>query len=216
MDEQSVNVPSVAFYTDTDSIMLNKNVRFRPKQDGGSYKWYISSEILETSEVIRFFCTPTEGQTVPITLVHRKIPNKICFPNDDGYDSTTKYLTITSYPIALGTDFDYGSIEGSYRVKSNHMPDSFDVEIRVIRISGLPKVNFYNYDGQGNNCLNTIRLEKGSNYKELSLLGGTATLVCDYLRGNIKNIGNDRIEMNLGFYSVTNPDYFVAKSLEEK
>jgi hypothetical protein len=216
MEEQSVNVPSVAFYTVTDSIQLNKNVRFRPKQDGGSYKWYIGSEILETTEVTRFFGTSTQGLTVPIILVHKKNPNKICFPNDDGYDSIVKYLTITSYPINNGSDVDYGSIEGAYRVKSSHLPDSFDVEIQVINILGLPRVNFYNYDGQGSNCLNQIEMEYGSNYKELFLLGGTGTLVCDYLQGSVKNKGNRNVEMNLEFFYETHPDFAIRKYVGRK
>lgn len=216
IEEQSVNVPSVAYYTDTDSIQLNKNVRFRPKQEGGSYKWYIGSEVLETQEVTRFFGTSTEGLTVPITLVHKKKPNKICFPNDDGIDSIVKYLTITSFPIDMGADVDFGSIEGLYRVKSDHLPDSFDVEIQVIKVLGLPKVNFYNYDGQGSNCLNQIEMMHGSNYKELYLLGGTAVLTCDYLRGRIKNIGLKKVEMNLSFNSITDPNYVIRKYLGRK
>ncbi|MFN5982382.1 MAG: hypothetical protein ACK479_02875 [Fluviicola sp.] len=216
MEEESVNVPSVAYYTDTDSIQRNKNVRFKVKQDGGTFKWYIGSEILETPEVTRFFGASTVGLTVPITLVHKRKPNKICFPNDDGYDSIVKYLTITNYPIDMGADFDYGSIEGLYRVKSDQIPDSFDVEIQVIKVSGLPKVNFYNYDGQGSNCINQIEMIHGSNYKELYLLGGTAVLTCDYLRGRIKNIGLKKVEMNLSFNSITNPNYVIRKYLGRK
>lgn len=216
MEEQSVNVPSVAYYTDTDSIQLNKNVRFRPKQEGGSYKWYIGSEVLETQEVTRFFGTSTEGLTVPITLVHKKKPNKICFPKDDGIDSVVKYLTITSFPIDMGADVDFGSIEGLYRVKSDHLPDSFDVEIQVIKVLGLPKVNFYNYDGQGSNCLNQIEMMHGSNYKELYLLGGTGTLVCDYLEGSVKNKGNRKVEMNLSFFYESHPNFALRKYLGRK
>ena len=216
MEEQSVNSESVAYYTDTDSIQLNKNVRFSPKQIGGTYKWYIGSEILENTNVMRFFGSSTAGLTVPITLVHKKTPNKICFPNDDGYDSVVKYLTITSFPIYTGTDYDFGSIEGSYRVKSAHLPDSFDVEIQVVSDLGLYKVNFFNYDGQGTNCLNSIRLEHGANYKELKLLGGTTSLQCDYLRGRIKNIGNGKIEMSLSFFSISDPNYVIRKYLGRK
>jgi hypothetical protein len=217
MEEESVNVPSVAYYTDTDSIQRNKNVRFKVKQDGGTFKWYIGSEILETPEVTRFFATSTVGLTVPITLVHKRKPNKICFPNDDGYDSIVKYLTITSYPIDNGSDFDFGSIEGSYRVKSTHLTDSFDVEIQIVKDGlGLSKVNFYNYDGQGSNCLNQIEMNSGSNYREIFLNGGTATLVCDYLRGRIKNQINGIAEMNITFFYPSHPNYSVRKYLGRK
>jgi hypothetical protein len=217
MEEQSVNVPSVAYYTDTDSIQKNKNVRFKVKQDGDTFKWYIGSEILKTPEVTRFFGASTVGLTVPITLVHKRKPNKICFPNDDGYDSIVKYLTITNYPIDNGSDFDFGSIEGTYRVKSDQIPDSFDVEIQIVKDGlGLSKVNFYNYDGQGSNCLNQIEMNSGSNYREIFLNGGTATLVCDYLRGRIKNQINGIAEMNITFFYPSHPNYSVRKYLGRK
>lgn len=219
MEEMTVNIPSIVKYTDTDSILGSKNVRFRATESGATYKWYIGSEIITDSTFARFFGPSTLGQTIPVTLVVKKKPNNICFPNDDGYDSIVKYLTITNYPmedISINQIY-LGSIEGTYRVKSAHLPDSFNVTVDYVYDgSNTPRLNLYNYDGNGTNCLFTIQMNQGYNYRQLFLVGGTTTLVCEYLQGDIHHKKDGTAEMNFRFYYEGHPNYNLKKYIGRK
>ncbi len=219
MEEASTSVGSVAYFTDTDSILGSKNVRFKAIQDGDSYKWYIGSEVLTTKDVTRFFGPATLGSTVPITLVVNKTPNNKCFQNDDGYDSVVKYLTVTNYPMFdfVIKEAYYGSIEGTYRVKSAHLPDSFDITVNCV-LNGInqQKLNIFNYDGNGSDCVLQCEMNKGSNYRELYALGGTGTLACDYLQGSIKNPKSGKAQMDFIFFYPSHPDYAERQYLGRK
>lgn len=219
MEEMTITNTVLAKYTDTDSILGSKSVRFRVKESGAEYKWYIGAEVLTDTSVIRFFGPSTLGQTVPIILVVKKKPNKICFPNDDGYDSVVKYLTITNYPMTdyVNHELTIGSIEGTYRVKSAHLSDSFDVNVDcVIDNSNNQKLNLYNYDGLGSDCILTIQMSAGINYRELFVVGGTGTLICDYLEGTIKHPKSGIVQMDFTLFYESHPNYKVLKYLGRK
>ncbi|MNK08312.1 hypothetical protein D3C87_262440 [compost metagenome] len=210
IEEMTTGNANFAKYTDTDSILGSKSVRFRAKLGGAVYKWYIGSEIITDSVFSRFFGPATLGQTIPVTLVVRKTPNNNCFPADDGYDSIVKYLTITDYPMedAANQQIHLGSIEGTYRVKSAHLPDSFNVTVDYVYDNGnTPRLNVFNYDGNGSNCLLNILMNDGYNYRQLFLTGGTTTMVCDYLQGDILHRSDGTAEMNFRFYYEGHPNY---------
>ena len=122
-------------FTVTDSIFGGKVVRFRALEEGAEYTWYLGQETeVGSSEVVKTFPGSYIGQSLPVTLVVRKKPNYICFPNDDGYDSITKYVT-----VAMSQD-DYFNrtdvpLAGNFRVKSNTMPDSVDISSVFYRSS---------------------------------------------------------------------------------
>lgn len=140
-------------YTPTDTIYASKNVRFRALEDNAEYTWYIGSEVLNTQSFFRFFGQSLMHSDVSISLVVKKQPNLICNPLDDGYDSITKTLSIRELPL----DMDTTLIEGTYRVKSQHLADSFDVKIDLVRGQSTQEpeffFNIYNFDGVGSNSL---------------------------------------------------------------
>jgi hypothetical protein len=143
------------FWTFTDTIYSEKTVRFTALEDGATYKWYMGSEIVNQKQLKRYFSTAFSNQVLPITLVVKKKPNKICFPNDDGYDSITKFLSIKTGPL-VDTTF----LEGVFRFYSPVLKDSFDVKIdfQPGGISDGPFFNMYNYDGLGSNSINILLL----------------------------------------------------------
>ena len=157
MEEMTTGNTNFAKYTDTDLIYGDKNVRFTALEEGADYTWYIGSEILKTKEVTRFFSNSMIGQTLPIILVIKKKTNTICFPQDDGYDSIIKYLTIVSDK----ENFDTTLIEGIYRVKSTLLADSFDITVDITKNLNLGWetyfVNIYNYNGLDSNCISLIK-----------------------------------------------------------
>jgi hypothetical protein len=199
--------------TETDSILYNKNVSFKAITEDAEYVWYIGTEKINTQEVVRYFDQSLIGQKIPITLVVKKKANTICFPNDEGYDSITKTLTVTPYTIVTPDDYDLGSIEGTFRVKSNLLLDSFDIKISFVRDDEInplkPLINFENYDGLGSICLN----HQGSaqrNYRQVYFenFGG-----CKLMFGDIHNRLDGVFEMNVTFYYETHPEYAVHKYL---
>jgi hypothetical protein len=117
--------------TETDTAYTNKNIYFSAKQDSAEYKWYLGTEILTEQVIGRFFPnTDTENQTIAVSLVVKKKPNNICFPNDDGYDSIIKYLHFVKLPENTGAFQTYPlNMAGTYRVKMPHLADSHDISI---------------------------------------------------------------------------------------
>ncbi|MEY2923045.1 MAG: hypothetical protein RLZZ493_1982 [Bacteroidota bacterium] len=191
MTEANINF---ARYTDTDTIYANKNVRFTAKVEGAEYTWYIGADVLTTSTVNRFFSTALIGQTLPITLVVRKNPNSICFPNDDGYDSITKYLTIVERNIYNNNTI--SRLEGLYKMKSPLLSDSTIITVEIYYQNGSNQfLKIYNYDGQESNCsIGSSNVE--NNYRQLWTFGGTGTMQGDYLQGNLIDRMDGLAEMN--------------------
>jgi len=205
MEEQTTSNPNFAKQTNTDTIFYNRGVLFTAieslKDESGfaEYTWYIGSEVITEKTVSRYFNDALIGQNIPITLVVTKKPNTICLPDDDGYDSITKILHVSEFPKTIGDEVYLGTIEGIYRVKSDHLPDSFDIEIDVALDNiGSTRVNFVNYDGFGSNCFDRAHFN-GATYRQIWFKGGTGLTQCDYLEGYVHNRLDGVVEFDLSF-----------------
>jgi hypothetical protein len=213
MEERTGLTDSHYKFTNTDTIYHNKAVRFTALDSTANYTWYIGAEKLNTRKVLRYFDQSLIGHTIPIILVVKKNANTICIPTDDGYDSIVKYLYVSQYVIDTGTDYEYGSIEGIYRVKSSHLLDSFDIVFYVSKSSSTEIMfNIENYDGLGSNCINQARATN-FNYRQIFTSFGTSTTQCDYIMGDIHNRLDGVTEMNFTFFYKEHPDYKVRKYL---
>ena len=187
--------------TFTDTIFHTKNLHFVAQEEDAQYTWYIGTEVLNTKEVTRYFGPTLAGTDHTISLVVRKTPNTNCFPQDDGYDSIYMPLHVSVYPIDVGDSIYLGTIEGTYRVKMPHLPDSADVTYNCSKGQvGIEMFNIYNYDGLGSNCLNQSEYS-GGNYRMSTTRNGTSVSQCDYIRGYIHNRLDGIIEMNFSFGS---------------
>jgi len=179
----------------TDTILHTKSVRFIAKDSTADYTWYIGSEIITERSFVRYFDNSLSGQDITVTLVVKKDPNHFCLPNDDGYDSISKVLHVSQYPILTPPTKDYGSLEGVYRVKSEHKVDSFDVVFDGGHSGATQTFDIYNYDGNGSDCVGNAYINN-INYRQVWTTGGTGITVCDYLQGNIHNRIDGVVEMN--------------------
>lgn len=164
---------SEQFRTEADMTFARSNVAFRAKEEGAEYTWYIGNEVLHDREVVRYFDDTWIGQTIHLSLVVKKKPNNICFPQDDGYDSIAKSFKIimSSYDAndPYGINRDTTFLEGLYRVKSPQMNDSVDIVLDYRGednngMSGILKLDVYNYNGSGANSINVNPVKR--NYKE--------------------------------------------------
>jgi hypothetical protein len=205
MEEMTTGNLNFAKYTDSDLIFSSKNVRFTALEYDADYTWYIGAEIIHTKEVTRFFDNSLVGQTIPIILVVRKNPNKICFSNDDGYDSIVRNLTIAQLPTYDYLDSTF--MEGVYRMKSPLLNDSVDITIDYIDYSSDKRIDIYNYDGVGSNCLNVINRGLQVNYRQFWTFGETGTLVGDYLQGDAHIRLDGIVEMNFTTGGYVNGTY---------
>lgn len=156
------------YLTETDTIYAGKNVRFYAKEDSAEYTWYIGSEVLTTREVKRYFSSAYAGITIPISLVVKKKPNSICFPNDDGYDSISKSFYIVpelQFPqFYQDTNF---RIEGNYRVKSEFDSDSLDINVNLEQYySGVPTTELIIISGLKQDSILVTR-PNGYNYNQI-------------------------------------------------
>ena len=132
----------------TDSTFKEKNIAFTAKAENANYKWYIGNEVLDTKSVVRYFSSDFIGQTIQVTLVVRKKPNFICFPNDDGYDSITKTVVITNRDYYSSFIEPNPTLEGVYRMKEANGNDSIDITIDMYKTTSN-RVTISNYDGNG-------------------------------------------------------------------
>ncbi len=141
------------FSTITDTAFAAKNIVFTALEPNADYTWYIGNEVISGQQVARYFGLDQQFTDIPITLVVRKKPNSICFPNDDGYDSIVKLVYIKSKDY----DIDTTLLEGTFRLKGSHLNDSIDMVIDYKPGQGTQEYSMYfdvyNYDGLGNNSL---------------------------------------------------------------
>jgi hypothetical protein len=107
----------------TDTIMRYSGVKFTALGKYDSVKWKIGGDV-------RLFRTPTvslefdDPETVRITLVGYRKPNKACFPTDDGVDTVSRNLVVLSY------DKYQSPLKGIYRgYVVGKEQDVFDVAI---------------------------------------------------------------------------------------
>lgn len=187
-------------FTETDTVYKNKWVYFTAYENEASYTWYIGLDVLTDQSVNRYFNDNWEGYDIPITLVVEKEPNSVCFPNDDGYDSITKTFHISQYPVTTEVPFSNisaGPIEGKYRVKSSHLPDSFDIELNITVGSQAYSrfFNIINYNGYGDSCINQTRV-KGMNYRQIWT---NPSLSCNTLYAEIHNRMDGITEMKMSW-----------------
>ncbi|PKR79719.1 hypothetical protein CW751_13420 [Brumimicrobium salinarum] len=166
--------PSINMYTVTDDILTNKTAYFKAKEADAEYTWYIGADIETDRETAKFFPGQWAGSFIPITLVVEKEPNTICFPNDDGYDSITKYMGVHSF-------CDSSIMEGTFRVAEENSVDSFDIVFDFDLAYAAPgllsnndcrRLDFYNYDRNGSNCVG-YDYTMGRNYR--AFINGTIT-----------------------------------------
>jgi len=119
--------------TETDTVYSDHPVQFTAIEQKAKYKWYINGEEYHTKNVRLLFGEEMTGQTIFVTLVVKKDPDNICFPNDNGYDSITKTLHISHKTpgwIDNYANYDWAGTlktEGVYRVFAPHLNDSIDI-----------------------------------------------------------------------------------------
>ncbi len=221
MEERAGNMGSNPLFTNTDTILKNKNVRFTALEDDADYTWYIGSEVIKERSFGRFFSDQLAGLDIPITLVVRKDPNKLCIPDDDGYDSLTKILHVSNVGLQQGgvpgdtTDI-ITALTGEFRVKSEHLPDSFNVKISFKKTNIFFFCNIENYDGEDSNCLYQSEPYL-TNYRGLVGFKGTSSMQCNDMSGSIDYKINNEFVMELnfrftpGFPDITHRKYFGRK-----
>jgi hypothetical protein len=199
--EERSDITVNAKYTLTDTVFYDKGVRFTALQDDAEYTWYIGTEVLHSQSIERFFGSQWSNADIPITLVTRKKPNTLCFPDDTGYDSITKTFHVSHLPNWSLPNPILGPIEGNFRVKSAHLPDSFDINIDITYHGGEAYFNITNYDGLGSNCIQQAR-PSSRNYRQwFGFYGVGVNLGCDYMTGDVHIRLDNIVEMNFTFWN---------------
>lgn len=174
IEEMTADFPSQVwnFFTETDTIWQNKNVCLKVKDTNAvDVKWYLGTDVEYGSEVFRHFNSTLAGGVYPVTCVVRKKPNKICLPNDDGYDSITKYIAVSAHNQR---DSSY-LLEGDFRVLRKNIEDSIDIQILIDKNQFYDlRMKIVNYNGIGDTLeAASSTNEYDNNYREmyLSLFG---------------------------------------------
>lgn len=202
IEELLTQIPN-DIWIETDTTLHDKRVRFRALEDNAEYTWYIGLDIETNQAPWKFFSDQWIGNNIPITLVVKKDPNKTCFPDDDGYDSITKTFYVSQFLIDHGwnEDVELGTIEGVYRVFSNELNDSIDIEVDVVNINSTISVNITNFDGTGINCGSDVtRGLKAASYREIVIdpwysFVDASNNYCNGLSGTIRNPLNGPAEL---------------------
>ncbi|NUM32877.1 MAG: hypothetical protein HUU47_11220 [Bacteroidetes bacterium] len=88
------------YYTDT----ILHSATFKAKEDGAKYTWLIGAGVYDKQSVFLNFNGVANYESIPVTCIVEKEPNKNCFPNDDGKDTFTKNVTVAHQnPNIFGT-----------------------------------------------------------------------------------------------------------------
>ena len=170
---------------DTDTVRLTRVV-FTAKEEDAEYTWIIGSETLHTRVVERSGFP--KGETIPITLIVKKAPNKLCFPNDDGVDTLVRYLHILpeSPPRAFG--YFQGHLEGSPQ-------DTFTVSfLRKEIVPGSYDNKVYNLQNDG--CETIFKAVKG--FRQLAFY--VNTIGCDGPAGVAEISPDDSDEITITYW----------------
>ncbi len=125
MNGTSLTLRFVGFYPDVAFAREFITFKAIPEDPEATYTWYLGSEVITGSTFQRDFSpTKTTGENnIPITMVIRKTPNKECFPNDEGYDSITKTITLVD-------DYCDYLTNGDFKVLFTGAADSSIVRVR--------------------------------------------------------------------------------------
>ena len=170
---------------DTDTVRLTR-VEFTAKEEDAEYTWLIGAETLHTRSVVRSGFP--KGETIPITLIVKKEPNTMCFPDDDGIDTLVRYLHILpeSPPRAFGSF--YGSLESSPQ-------DSF--AISFFREEGNPGVFFDKVANiQNKGCETPCYFVRG--FRQLPF--HVSTIGCDQPSGVARISADDPDEITITYW----------------
>ncbi|MBX2895412.1 MAG: hypothetical protein KF763_08210 [Cyclobacteriaceae bacterium] len=106
----------------SDTVITDNFVVFRADSNYTSYEWKIGDDprTFTTKEVSLLFRYPESN--LPIRLIAKWLPDKRCFPEDDGIDTVYRYLTVI--------DKELNPIFGSYEGALTSNPtDIYTVEI---------------------------------------------------------------------------------------
>jgi hypothetical protein len=96
-----------------DSIFPKRcAISFRAEEKDAKYTWYLGAEILDSKEITRVFSDLPLGKYT-VTLIVEKIPDTLCFPNDDGKDTVTKNFYLVEYCDLNTTGYYKGVIDDS-------------------------------------------------------------------------------------------------------
>lgn len=195
--EELTTIPSDGFYTETDTIYENKIVRFKATElCAASYTWYIGTDTLKTQEVLKTITHEWVNQTLPITLIVKKNKSSY-FPNDDGYDSITKYLTVM--PLTLFNNNTTSRLEGVYKVKSPLLSDSVLITVDIFYKNATEQyLNLENYNGASASCTQVIgKWDLDWNYRQLFIFSPNVTKQCDNVQGDIYCDAKNNATLNL-------------------
>lgn len=215
IEEMSIENTSDALYTETDSSYTNKTVKFTAIEENAIYKWYIGSEVISTKSFIRLFDESLNGQTVQVSLVVKKKPNSICFPDDDGYDSITKSVTFINknYDHTFSSYYTVAQpvFEGNYRVKEVGAMDSVDFNIDFSPIAPMQQMSYSEgyilFNSNDDEAFNVfMNLERHWNYKQLYsqiTYNNNQTLSNQFYNFSLKRNGKN-VEVSLNKYTSNN------------
>jgi hypothetical protein len=103
-------------YFEGDTIARSNMVRFRALQNADEYLWILGAETLRTQSFSR---TYFPFGWLDVSLVLKRKPNKQCFPNDDGIDSSYRKFYVWGDNLFSGIyqppKYPYYPIYGTYR-----------------------------------------------------------------------------------------------------
>lgn len=99
-----------------------KSLHFRALQEDASYEWILGNETIDAQMFSRDFSQVGFDLNVPVQLTVTKEPDQICFPLDDGTETSSREITITK-------DLSSFNVMGEYIGVLNDNTDSIKVKI---------------------------------------------------------------------------------------
>jgi hypothetical protein len=179
-----------------DTIFTGSSATFRANlSDAISYEWKVGTDTRVWTNQSFGLSFPIQDSTylinnpIPVTLIVEYEPNTVCFPNDDGRDTITKYVHFRSQWQA---DY-YGKWQGYLNDDENN-PYTIRIEAFKVPSSVLfYRIRVYNLYNEGDSCY--YEFNKAYGFREFISYDQTDPKGC--VQGDSKYwIGNMRTLVN--------------------
>lgn len=137
----------------SDTVLTWSSVEFRAPKGYDRYEWKIGFDERTFTDSVVALRFPDPVSSLPIRLIVQDEPNTTCFPEDDGIDTLTQYLTV----VPIDSSVVFGRYQGY--LESNPA-DTFTVSVILEVIQGDNEISFLNINEDCNTTASWLRLSK--------------------------------------------------------
>ncbi len=129
---QHAGSSAVAPLIEVSRVVAGGLVVLKAERENATYKWVLGADTLHTQTYSFVFSDNFIGQTIPIKLIIQDDPDLVCFPQDDGLDTITKFVYV------LGSSCELAIFDNYWGAWEEAPNDSFEIALMRIYHPAFP------------------------------------------------------------------------------